>query len=919
MPQVSINPSDDAGFSDNQKKIKDITKNKQKTVKPGDNVISRKLASFWKEQVNSFDEANSNWLKKGNNVVRRYRDERNKTETDGQRKMNILWTNVQIMKPAIYSNRPTPNIDRTFLDKDPTGKLSARMLERSVRNELEDDTLHESIGQAVLDYLLPGRGQVWVRYEPEIGQGPSISSAMETTMEDELNKIMNDGKVKVDDTPEEDKLESDNSQILTERAPVDYIDWRDFRMFPAKARTWKEVQAVGKKLYISKEEALERFGEEIGEKMRPDTSPEGSDRQRAMFSDTAIFQDLNERSIVVYEIWNKTDKRVYWISTGYDYLCDVVNDPLKLKGFFPCPKPLSATYTNDTVIPVPDYCEWQDQAIQIDELTQRIALLARACKVAGTYDAANGGLRRILSESVENQLIPVDNWALHGEKGGVPGSISFLPLDQIREAIKVLQEVRQQVKQDLDEVTGLSDILRGTTDSRETLGGLRLKNNNAGTRLTDRQNEVARFARDTIRIVAEIIAKHFSDETLIKSSGVLLEDELQPAAIMEELENPIPKQQPQKPNPGGALGGAAGAGGGMPQAPGGPPPPNPVGPPGMPPQPPMPHPMPPPGPPMGPPMPAPQAPQPGQPPGGNVIPFPGGMGMMPPPPPDPKMIIAERVQSAIDLLRNDIERGYRIDIETDSTIFGDQMQERQDVIEFITTMTSFIGEAGTMGQAIPEFVPLAGKMLQFGCRRFKAGRDLESAINDFTEKMAKKAKHLSENPQPTPEEQKAQAEIQQTMLESQMQQKNDERDAQKQAANDQREFQIKQAEDQREAQKMQMEMGIAQQEAAQKQEEMRMEMEFKQQEHAIRMKELEADLYKSHQDHQMKQQEMGMKQQEMSMNLEHKEKEHTMDIKQQEKQGELDEKALAHKEKEQNMKHKERMKPKPKAKPKAKK
>ena len=46
----------------------------------------------------------------------------------------------------------------------------------------------------------------------------------------------------------------------------------------------------------------------------------------------------------------------------------------------------------------------------------------------------------------------------------------------------------------MDRLTGITDIMRGTTDARETLGGQRLKSNSAGTRLQRRQNEAARLS-----------------------------------------------------------------------------------------------------------------------------------------------------------------------------------------------------------------------------------------------------------------------------------------------------------------------------------------------------------------------------------------------------------------------------------------
>src|SRR6185369_5284366 len=174
------------------------------------------------------------------------------------------------------------------------------------------------------------------------------------------------------------------------------------------------------------------FGKEIGSKLRPDTEPKVmGHNERQTYADSSVFEDINERNIVIYEIWNKSDKRVYWISTGYEYLCKVVDDPLELTTFFPVPPPLMSTSTNDTIIPVPDYLEWQDQAIQIDELTQRIAMLTKACKVAGVYAANNTAIGRIFNESIENELIPVDQWAMFADAGGLKGVIDVIPLDTI--------------------------------------------------------------------------------------------------------------------------------------------------------------------------------------------------------------------------------------------------------------------------------------------------------------------------------------------------------------------------------------------------------------------------------------------------------------------------------------------------------
>lgn len=478
---------------------------------------SRRMCMYWKSQINAADEENSRWHKRGDSIIKRFRDERDRATEEGQKRINSLWAWYSILKPAIYGRCPNAVAERRFLDRDPVGRMSAQILERALRFELETNGFHQGMSRAVSDYLLPGRGQLWVRYEPQIGESASLPQTSTMDMTDALGEIAPE-----EDDEKAEKLEETGEQLLRESAPVDFIQWKDFLVLPARARTWQEVQTVGKKIYASKNECIEFFGKKIGSKIQAD--PTLSVAERMSNTNTSIFQDQNERKRVIYELWNKADCRVYWVSTGYDELCKEEEDPLELEGFFPCPEPLSAVMTNDSMIPVPFYIQWQDQAIQLDELTQRISMLSKACKVAGTYDAANRALRRLLDESVENELIPVDQWAMHAEKGGIEGSISFLPIKQVIEAMQTLIEVREKILEDMDRVTGISDVLRGTSDARETLGAQRLKTNSAGTRIDDQRNEVGRFARDVVRLVGEVIAKHFSSQTLIEASGILQEE-----------------------------------------------------------------------------------------------------------------------------------------------------------------------------------------------------------------------------------------------------------------------------------------------------------------------------------------------------------------------------------------------------------
>jgi len=679
----------------------------------------QEMAAHWKTQIEQCEKATNNWHKRGDKIIRNFRDDREGGEQGAVsdqgvvKHLNLFWSNTKTKAPSIYSKAPIPIAERRFLDKDDTGRVASTILERALRYEMPTSGFHASVKRCRNDYMLPGRGQAWVRYNPKFGDA---ISPMQVADDD----IEIDGKVA--DEKDEEAVDAQQREFLSESLDVMYVHWKDFYTFPAAARTWPEVKGVGRRIYMSREDLKEHFGDEIGEVIELDHLPKMDGNQGG----ASLKSGQEGMQATVYEIWWEPTKKVYFIAKSYNKVCKEVDDPLKLEKFFPCPEPWSATMTNDTLIPVPDYAESQDQYVQIDDLTKRIDILTSACKVVGVYDASAQSLKRVFQEAQEPNLIPVDSWAAFAEKGGLKGAIDWVPIETIANTIKILIEVRQQIVQDLDRTTGINDIMRGTSDARETMGAQRLKTNGAQTRIQDEQDEAARFCRDIIAIMAEIISEHYDPQTLLQVSGAMYDEGLDPP----DLPAPQPMSQPGMLAPPSQLG------------PGTPSPPAP-----MPPQ---------------------AAPPPG-------APMPAGPQL---PPIDPAIIKQQRkdqlIADAIMLLKNDKMRGFRIDIETDSTIAGDAEQEKEQRIAFIEGVTKFIETAGQVTMQVPEFAPLAAKMLGFAVRGFRVGRDLESAIEEFCDKAEMSAKENAANPKPNPEQikaetekMKAQAEIERQQVENQ--------------------------------------------------------------------------------------------------------------------------------------------------------
>jgi len=462
-------------------------------------------AFYWRDELHRYKEDYKKWCESGRKIIKRYRDER-KDATNIDVRFNILWSNIKTLKPAVYSRAPNIEVSRRFKDQNDVGRVASMILERTIDYELRQYTdFHSALNNCVEDRLLPGRGVSWVRYEPRIEtqEEPQITDDVDYDSEQA------GGGEAYGMAGEVEPFEV----VSDERSPIDYVFWEDFAHLPA--RTWEEVTWVARRVYMSKEEGKDRFGdifENVPLTYSREKDPQNDDNNQNVVPD--------DKKAVVWEIWCKTTKKVYWIANAFDEFLDERDDPLQLECFFPCPKPLFSTVTTDSLIPVPDFRLYQDQADEIDEISGRIAHLTKALKVMGVYAADEPSLARLLKEGQDAVLIPIENWPAFMEKGGLGQAIQLVPLADIIATLQQLYQAREACKQVIYETTGLSDILRGASVANETATAQGIKAQFASIRLNDMKDDVARFARDILRMKAEIICSKYQPDIILQVSGI---------------------------------------------------------------------------------------------------------------------------------------------------------------------------------------------------------------------------------------------------------------------------------------------------------------------------------------------------------------------------------------------------------------
>ena len=494
------------------------------------------LYEYWMGQDAIAAKQEDPWIKIGRHVVKRYRDDRG-TRTENGHKLNILWANVQTLIPTLYARTPKPDVQRRYLDQDDTGRLASLLLERSLSYSLDQCAFDDVMLAVVQDRLLPGRGVSRVMYIPHYGD-PIPDESVEEFADAEEAGVTIDG-------PGDEKRDA-LKEVVYEEVVVSYVFWEDYREGPA--RTWREVPWVRYRAFMTRDELTKRFGAK-GKKVNLDFTPKGVTETNEKEN---VPPDLFKKA-EVWEIWDKIKGRVVWLAPNTpDLILDDIADPLGLPDFYPSPDPLLATTTTDKRIPVPDYMEYRDQAHELDKLTARIDTLTRALKVSGIYPGQQKQLlQQLIDEGTENKLIPVEDWSAFNDKGGLSGFIQWMPVKEIADTLIQLYAARDKTKDLLYEITGIGDIMRGQTSPNETLGAQQLKANFSTRRIVPQQRAVARVARDTIRLMAGVIAEHFSPQTISLITGYPQLNPVPPVPPMPPQMIPNPALQPPQGMPMG--------------------------------------------------------------------------------------------------------------------------------------------------------------------------------------------------------------------------------------------------------------------------------------------------------------------------------------------------------------------------------
>lgn len=473
----------------------------------------RKEGAKWIERIKAAGKFEKEFLDDAAKATKAYTNE---AKSEGEADVlgstydyNILYANVETIVPAVINSQPIPDIRRRFGDADPVARRVSDIIERAIRVQTDDNKLQIEMEGAAQDSFLAGRGIIRLRFESDIVGGETTDAEIEDAAEGELGggsgtSLEQDGEADPGEAyPSAGQaLPGAPERLENERIPFEAVSWRDYRHGPAKR--WSERPWDAFRFSIPREEESDSFDAELISSQLNDT--EKKDR-------TGAADELSG-----WEVWCKKTRKVKFIDDD-GVILKVVDDPLGLTNFFPICTPMQPIEVTARLRPVNPFSIYRKLADELDDITKRINKLVDAMRVKGWYAGSAKDLENVITLT-DNEFAPIADAEIWAQNGGLEGAIAFWPIEKFIIVLKELYAAREQTKQAIYEITGISDIVRGASNAAETATAQNIKSQWGSLRIQKMQRMMERAARDLFVMMAEIITSKFSYETLEQMTGI---------------------------------------------------------------------------------------------------------------------------------------------------------------------------------------------------------------------------------------------------------------------------------------------------------------------------------------------------------------------------------------------------------------
>ena len=476
--------------------------------------------------------------------------------------LNLLWVVVESQLAHIYSQKPKPMLRRRSGRPNPAEDFAAKMLEKCLTVALDDEENdpHRVFKRVTKDMAVGGWGWAEVCYEPEMElmrdpipvvledeewrdpAGAVVPAAMVTI--DEENP--EDGTYQPDPPGTEDDGEGEEElpDALPERTFLRYVG--PHRTLCHNAEVWEEVEWVATCETPTRRELEERWDPETIVRVRFHDEPEEGATPTASEGpdDATDMEPQPWDRAKLWRVFDRVNRNIVWIddrsfermrrgrsedsafTQGVEdpqpgnMIVEIEDDELGLTGFFPFPEPLGTVMTSRSVIPTPEFMQFEAVFMMIQETVIQYFFLIRAIMVKGLVA---GGKKKLVEDMLNSapwvqvfaatdagpQAVNIDQW-LH-----------WFPVENVVNAANNIQNIIGALERLMYEIAGSPDTMRGVAHHRASPTVERQKATIGSGRLAMKKDMVEQFARSVLRMMTEVMSNHFELSTLEEMSGMV--------------------------------------------------------------------------------------------------------------------------------------------------------------------------------------------------------------------------------------------------------------------------------------------------------------------------------------------------------------------------------------------------------------
>ena len=442
--------------------------------------MAKKDTAYWAKQLEIAysDEKYKRWRKLSKDITRRYRnqafisdkDMKAQKLDDTTKGYNLLYRNVSVRLPFILPFIPKVQVDRTNRDADGVARTASQILERVTNKIIECPQFKRALSYAKLDAELSNFGVIWVSYAPFYTEGG----------------------------------------LLREDITFDYVGHDDFIW--QKSKHWDDCGWVARRLRMRDEDVKKQFP-----RLRFDGTLTDAELDEVEKQGLIDEKDRDDKTVSVYEIWDKWDRKVYIYHPTFKRMLAVYDYPYEID--FPCARPLSYDDFIDSTVPVPRHAQYLAQYEAIDRINAKLTAMKDTLRVVGAYDASVADFGKIFDADNENRMIGLKNTEKYQGKP-LSDMIWLYDNSSVVASMESLKVTRDEYIADVQKGLGIYDVLEGETKATEAYGTNRLKGSFGTMRLQDDQKDAIYFVQDTIRIACDIICQTFEPLSLLTYSTI---------------------------------------------------------------------------------------------------------------------------------------------------------------------------------------------------------------------------------------------------------------------------------------------------------------------------------------------------------------------------------------------------------------